>query len=689
MRRARRLRTDVSCNNVDDDCNGAVDEDYVADSSCFLPGACAAGNAASSCVAGVETGCATGTPAGTDASCNNVDDDCNGAVDEDYVADSSCFLPGACAAGNAASSCVAGVETGCATGTPAGTDASCNNVDDDCNGAVDEDYVADSSCFLPGACAAGNAASSCVAGVETGCATGTPAGTDASCNNVDDDCNGAVDEDYVADSSCFLPGACAAGNAASSCVAGVETGCATGTPAGTDASCNNVDDDCNGAVDEDYVADSSCFLPGACAAGNAASSCVAGVETGCATGTPAGTDASCNNVDDDCNGAVDEDYVADSSCFLPGACAAGNAASSCVAGVETGCATGTPAGTDASCNNVDDDCNGAVDEDYVADSSCFLPGACAAGNAASSCVAGVETGCATGTPAGTDASCNNVDDDCNGAVDEDYVADSSCFLPGACAAGNAASSCVAGVETGCATGTPAGTDASCNNVDDDCNGAVDEDYVADSSCFLPGACAAGNAASSCVAGVETGCATGTPAGTDASCNNVDDDCNGAVDEDYVADSSCFLPGACAAGNAASSCVAGVETGCATGTPAGTDASCNNVDDDCNGAVDEDYVADSSCFLPGACAAGNAASSCVAGVETGCATGTPAGTDASCNNVDDDCNGAVDEDYVADSSCFLPGACAAGNAASSCVAGVETGCATGTPAGTDASCNNDR
>ena len=32
---------------IDDDCNGAVDEDYVADSSCFLPGACAAGNAAS------------------------------------------------------------------------------------------------------------------------------------------------------------------------------------------------------------------------------------------------------------------------------------------------------------------------------------------------------------------------------------------------------------------------------------------------------------------------------------------------------------------------------------------------------------------------------------------------------------------------------------------------------------------
>ena len=467
--------------------------------------------------------------------------------------------------------------------------------------------MADSSCFLPGACAAGNAASSCVAGVETGCATGTPAATDANCDGIDNNCNGAADEGYVADSSCFLPGACAAGNAAINCVAGVETGCATGTPAATDANCDGIDNNCNGATDEGYVADSSCFLPGACAAGNAASSCVAGVETACATGTPAATDANCDGIDNNCNGATDEGYVADTSCFLPGACAAGNAASSCVAGVETGCATGTPAATDANCDGIDNNCNGAADEGYVADTSCFLPGACAAGNAASSCVAGVETACATGTPAATDANCDGIDNNCNGAADEGYVADSSCFLPGACAAGNAASSCVAGVETGCATGTPAATDANCDGIDNNCNGATDEGYVADSSCFLPGACAAGNAASSCVAGVETGCATGTPAATDANCDGIDNNCNGATDEGYVADSSCFLPGACAAGNAASSCVAGVETGCATGTPAATDANCDGIDNNCNGAADEGYVADTSCFLPGACAAGNAAS----------------------------------------------------------------------------------
>jgi hypothetical protein len=71
---------------VDDDCDSSADEGYAPDASCFLPGACAAGNQASSCVGGVETACQTGTPTGISESvCNGVDDDCDGFTDEDYV----------------------------------------------------------------------------------------------------------------------------------------------------------------------------------------------------------------------------------------------------------------------------------------------------------------------------------------------------------------------------------------------------------------------------------------------------------------------------------------------------------------------------------------------------------------------------------------------------------------------------
>ncbi len=76
-------------------------------------------------------------------------------------------------------------------------------------------------------------------------------------------------------------------------------------------------------------------------------------------------------------------------------------------------------------------------------------------------------------------------------------------------------------------------------------------------------------ASTCIAGTETACQTGAPTGVaETICNGVDDNCDGSTDEAYAADSSCFLPGACAAGNAASTCIAGTETACQTGAPTG-------------------------------------------------------------------------------------------------------------------------
>ncbi len=48
-------------------------------------------------------------------------------------------------------------------------------------------------------------------------------------------------------------------------------------------------------------------------------------------------------------------------------------------------------------------------------------------------------------------------------------------------------------------------------------------------------------------------------------------------------------------------------------------------------------------------------------------------DANCDGVDDDCDDAIDDDYISDESCFLQGACAGGNVGSSCNNGIETPC----------------
>jgi hypothetical protein len=300
------LPSDTTCDAIDDDCDGATDDDYVAVGGCGV-GACLTNSLPSECINGVEVPCTPGTPTPKDATCNGADDDCDGATDEDYVPDGACGT-GWCLETNAASTCVGGIETPCAPGEPKGNDTTCDGVDDDCDGFVDDNFVPSDDCGV-GACALEVTKSTCLAGVETPCIPGEPlAEMDLTCNGVDEDCDGDADEDYLPDTSCGV-GACFVGNTPSSCVNGIETACTPGAPAGpVDDDCDGVDDDCDGAVDEDYAPVTACGV-GVCMVNATPSSCVDGQETACVPGNPLGEDVTCDGVDDDCDGAADEDAI--------------------------------------------------------------------------------------------------------------------------------------------------------------------------------------------------------------------------------------------------------------------------------------------------------------------------------------------------------------------------------------------
>jgi uncharacterized protein (TIGR03382 family) len=301
---------DVHCDSIDEDCDSRIDENFVpGDEATCGVGACQRTGHVIACDLGIPVDdCVPGAPAPSDATCDNVDDDCSGAPDEDFPATPTSCGIGACVRSGVAT-CTGGVvgDT-CAPGAPAPSDATCDAIDDDCSGQADEDFAAAPTTCGVGACAAVGE-TTCAGGVvgDT-CTPGAPT-ADTDCDGVDDDCDGLVDDDFAgAETQCGV-GACAA-TGRTSCVGGVIVdSCVPGAPSADDTQCDGVDNDCSGEVDEDFAETSTSCGNGACAA-TGTLSCQDGqvVDSCVPTAPPAPEDGVCDGVDNDCSGEVDEDF---------------------------------------------------------------------------------------------------------------------------------------------------------------------------------------------------------------------------------------------------------------------------------------------------------------------------------------------------------------------------------------------
>jgi hypothetical protein len=249
--------SDVVCNGVDNDCDGTADDGYVSTPTSCGVGACAS-TGSTSCVAGVvHNSCTAGTPAANDATCNNVDDDCNGVKDEDYVSTPTSCGVGACAAAGS-TSCVAGVvQNSCVAGTP-GTET-CDEDDNDCDGLVYEGGVCDEctngatkQCGPTtdvGACAYG--LQTCTGGAWGACVGAVYSATET-CNGLDDDCDGSTDEGLTAPLNSKQSGVCAASTKTCTGVGGwMDDYSGIVTYEDPETSCDDsLDNDCDGSVNE-------------------------------------------------------------------------------------------------------------------------------------------------------------------------------------------------------------------------------------------------------------------------------------------------------------------------------------------------------------------------------------------------------------------------------------------------------
>jgi MYXO-CTERM domain-containing protein len=265
------------CNGKDDNCNGLIDEGV----SNMCPVSNNPNDADNLKGAGAQH-CAVET-------CNCKDDNCNGQVDEGLT-------PNKC-----------GGPCGCAV--PAEI---CDGVDNNCDGNIDEGFSVGSACVNNGvgACKRGGILACNGNGTGTVCDAPVVTPSPEVCNNIDDNCDGQVDNGP-------LPGVgVACGNGIGACSTGV-TACVNGKLICNAVSmpmpeiCNGKDDDCNGLIDDGVPGTGvPCLCPNETQAQVGVGVCTAG-KTVCrkgglvCDGCTGPTAEICDGKDNDCDGKAD------------------------------------------------------------------------------------------------------------------------------------------------------------------------------------------------------------------------------------------------------------------------------------------------------------------------------------------------------------------------------------------------
>jgi len=538
------------CNGEDDDCNGTIDDGFDKDSDGYTT---------------CSGDCNDRDPAvHPDAieRCDGADNNCNGMSDDGFNVGGHCTAGQGVCQTSGRLSCKEGAAAAVCDAIPGSPSQEvCDGLDNDCDGKADED-LGEISCGV-GACQV--KAPACQDGKPAQCTPGEP-GREICGDAIDNNCDGKVDEGFAElGRTCYDGvGACKTAGKMICGDSGLALTCSAkpGEPS-AEICGNKIDDDCDGDIDTDAPGlGNACTngLVGACSREGVTVCKGAAGEIACSALSVAPAKEICDGVDNDCNGETDEGVQNQcdgcgelpgkigEKCRLPGRdeCSTGTWVCSSEGKGRARCEFDASMTDGSSCVSDYNPCtidtcarggcshrlasNGVFCDDA---NSCTRGETCIDGE----CAGGVMIGCDDVNPC-TEDSCDvalgcvhtpigqGEPNACGGCAALDALPGGECAIEGR------TGPCSKGIYTCQPDGlmvcvqSAFGRLEECNGVDDDCDGAIDED-LGNRECGI-GACMRQVAA--CQAGKEAKCVPGDPAPETCSNKDADDDCNGVIDD---------------------------------------------------------------------------------------------------------------------------------------------------------------
>ena len=378
------------CNLIDDDCNGLTDDVPMIGEDCANEAEVISDSGEVEtlmCIGrmictldSLDPVCTANTP--QNERCNYLDDDCDGDTDEAFPTRGElCVVgQGACARYGVYDCATDGESVTCSVAAGESSDERCDGVDNDCDGTIDEGYDGVGEVCEDGVglcrrvgvrrCAEGGA------GVVCSAVASDP--MPEVCDGLDNDCDGQLDNGFVGLNDICVVGVgfCQQAGFISCTESGDSVACGISEADvlmnAQPELCDRIDNDCDQKVDEEFpTLNEPCQVGlGACERRGIIVCSDNLAEVNCSVSGGDASEESCNLIDDDCDGEVDEQWpTIGQSCLIGlGVCERSGVVRCTEDQVSARCSAEVVTGvTDEACDYLDDDCDGLTDEGYLND----------------------------------------------------------------------------------------------------------------------------------------------------------------------------------------------------------------------------------------------------------------------------------------------------------------------------------